>query len=437
MKKFLLIVSLLFFSNQLVAKSHRYNHKYNSDGYEKYWVQYSDNNSLLFRQISTQNKQCPIIKVDNISVKTIERIHEYNKEFQITVCQAEINNNQQHTISFKKLHLTTKIENINKISVLGDTGCITEGKALEQNCYKLEEYPFSEVAKNIGQNQSDLIIHVGDYFYSKEKCINDEKCKNRPYGDQLDTWKVDFLDNGTEFFYSSPVIFARGNHESCRRGGKGWFVMLDPSINFRKCSDFTDPYTIELKNIRFSMLDSTFAPDSKNKFNELSKIDKKNTINKYQEQIDFVLSKMNSDKQNALITHKPIFSKEFRPWQDGLLFEANYLINKVIDKSKYKNNLNNLELILSGHTHTGMLIEFKDKNYHFYQVVSGNGGAFLNNAYMLKQNDKYIFDKKIVNYFEYKDFGYSELYLNNKERIEKIEFFKYDGKLVKENKFYK
>ena len=56
---------------------------------------------------------------------------------------------------------------------------------------------------------------------------------------------------------------------------------------------------------------------------------------------------------------------------------------------------------------------------------------------MLKQSDKYIFDKKIAHYFEYKDFGYSELYFNNKEKIEKIGFFKYDGKLVKENKFYK
>jgi predicted phosphodiesterase len=430
MKNFLFIMFCLLFSNKLIAKNYEQN-------YEKYWVQYSDQNSLLFRQISTQSKQCPIIKVDNVNVKTQERIHEYKNEFPIKVCQAEIENNKQHLISFKNLNVTTKIENINKISVLGDTGCITEGKAFEQSCYKLEEYPFSEVAKNVEHSKADLIIHVGDYFYSKEKCINDDKCKNRSYGDKLDTWKVDFLDNGSKFFYSSPIIFARGNHESCKRGGKGWFTMLDPSINFRKCSDFTDPYTIDLKNIRFSMLDSTFAPDSKNKFNELSKIDKKNTLNKYQEQIDYVLSRMNTDKQNVLITHKPIFSKEFRLWQDRLLFEANYLINKVINKSKYKNNLNNLELILSGHTHTGMLIEFKNKNYHFYQVVSGNGGAFLNNANMLKQSDKYIFDKKIAHYFEYKDFGYSELYFNNKERIEKIGFFKYDGKLVKENKFYK
>jgi predicted MPP superfamily phosphohydrolase len=420
----------MFFSNGLLANADNAGEK----GYEKYWVQYSDNGSLLFRHISANDSKCPKIIVDKVDVQTIVRPHEYIEEFPVTVCQAEIDNQKPHNIVFKKLNIKTKISNINKISVIGDSGCITEGKILEQNCNRIEEYPFSEIAKNVQKMRPDIIVHVGDYFYSKDECINDDKCKKRPHGDRLDTWKVDFFDNAGQFFNDAPIVFARGNHEACSRGGKGWFTLLDPSINFKKCQFFTTPYTIEFSKFRFLMIDSAYASDSEEKFNELSAADKERTINQFNSQINETFSRMDNDKENIIITHKPIFSKEFRPWQQGLEFEANYLMNKSIDNSEYRNNLKNLKLILSGHTHTGMMIEYKDDGYHFYQAVIGNSGAFLNKANMLKSTDTKVFDKKIVNFFEHKDFGYSELLFGKDGVVSRFKFFKYDGKLIKDSK---
>ncbi len=402
--------------------------KKNNKNYEKYWVQYSEDNSLFFRYLTASlNKKCPTIIVDKNKIQTFERHHTLNESFPLKICQAEIDNIQNHKIQFKDLNISTKVSQIDKISIIGDTGCITWDGKLEQKCNVLSEYPFSEIARNVAKNEADLVVHVGDYFYSKSKCVKEKECFGRPYGDKLDTWKVDFLDDAEVFFKKKPILFTRGNHEKCLRGGDGWSVILDYSRDFRKCSTYTKPHSTEFEKFRFLVVDSAEAEDSLIKFKKINKDEQKEQLKSYISQFNELARFIKNDKENILVIHRPVLSKEVRPWERELKkHDINYVLNYAIQHSDFKKVFPQIKMILSGHTHTGMFFELKNKNHSLYQIVSGNSGAFLNNTTMVTRNKK-IFDYKIKDQEQYKGFGFSELFLKN-DKTEKIKFYDYWGK---------
>ena len=407
-------------------KINRNNKKNNN--YEKYWVQYSDNNSLFFRYLTTVlNDKCPFVFIDKEKIQTIERIHPLIENFPMKICQAEIDNNQNHNIKFKDLDVSTKISSINKIDIIGDTGCITD-KHIEQKCNVLSEYPFSEIAKNIASSDSDLIVHVGDYFYSKSKCMKLKECFGRSYGDKLNTWKVDFLNDAEIFLKKTPVLFTRGNHEKCSRGGDGWSVILDSSKEFRECSTYSAPYSIEFEKLRFLVIDSAEAEDSSVKFKKIHKAERHNQLNSYISQFNELAKYVKNDKENILVIHRPVLSKEVRPWDKEIkTHDINYVLNYAIQHSNFKKVFPQIKMILSGHTHSGMFFELQNKNHHVYQIVSGNGGAFLNKTSMVMNNKK-VFDYKIKDHEQYKGFGFSELFLKN-DKFAEIKFYDYNNNI--------
>ena len=94
------------------------------------------------------------------------------------------------------------------------------------------------------QFQPDLVVHVGDYFYRDTTCKpglnnfgagqNNSDC-NTPtspayvaWGDVFDSWNSDLFFPGQTLLATAPWVMVRGNHESCGRGAKGWFAMLEP-----------------------------------------------------------------------------------------------------------------------------------------------------------------------------------------------------------------
>src|SRR5207344_1908266 len=119
-------------------------------------------------------------------------------------------------------------------------------------CNDAVAWPFGQVVAAAAAAQPDLVIHVGDYHYRENACPdNDAGCAGSPWGYGWDTWDADLFTPARDLLAAAPWIFVRGNHESCNRGGQGWWRFLDfrPRLAGRDCNsasedelgDYSDP----------------------------------------------------------------------------------------------------------------------------------------------------------------------------------------------------
>src|SRR5205807_7063136 len=63
------------------------------------------------------------------------------------------------------------------------------------------------------------------------------------------------------FLPRAPWVVVRGNHEVCRRGGVGWFRLLDPYPARPDCIDRTEPYRLSLGGQGLLLFDGADADD--------------------------------------------------------------------------------------------------------------------------------------------------------------------------------
>ncbi len=145
-----------------------------------------------------------------------------------------------------------------KIVVIGDTGCrLKKSDNAYQACNDSTQYPFARIASAAAAWKPDLVIHVGDYMYRENSCPNGNiGCAGSSWGYGWDAWRDDFFNPAGALLKASPIIVIRGNHESCKRAGQGWWRLVDPRpYEFaRDCNDasnddigdYSDPYSIPL-----------------------------------------------------------------------------------------------------------------------------------------------------------------------------------------------
>ena len=145
---------------------------------------------------------------------------------------------------------------VRRIVVIGDTGCRLKGKEF-QDCNDPQAYPFARVAASAAAWKPDLVVHVGDFHYREDPCpAGRPGCAGSPYGYGWDAWNADFFAPARTLLAAAPWVLARGNHESCSRGGQGWWRFLDahaydPAANcddpaMDERADYTDPYAVPL-----------------------------------------------------------------------------------------------------------------------------------------------------------------------------------------------
>jgi hypothetical protein len=143
-----------------------------------------------------------------------------------------------------------------RIVVIGDTGCRLKGKDF-QDCNDPQAFPFAQVAASAAAWKPDLVVHVGDYHYREDPCPADRPgCAGSPHGYGWDAWNADFFVPGKALLAAAPWVLARGNHESCARGGQGWWRYLDPhplqagatcdDPAGDAVADYSDPYAVPL-----------------------------------------------------------------------------------------------------------------------------------------------------------------------------------------------
>jgi predicted phosphodiesterase len=345
------------------------------------WLQLTSAGHVTARAIASGN--CPQISVDGRVVDMVARsaadarTRNAPPAGQRLVCELDVSSAQ--TVEIHGAKLPMPVGAPRRIVVLGDTGCRIKtdaatgaggdedegGKTKVQDCNDSAQWPFESVAKAAAAAQPDLVVHVGDYVYRESQCPADHErdCGDSPSGDNWETWKADFFDPVRALLGAAPWIFVRGNHEICKRGGKGWFYYLD-SGHYTKdgqCIDASPPYLVQMGHFQAWILDSSSAADVNPSADAVSTF-----VSQFQQAAAARLS------HAWLISHRPVWAVKAGEKGDR---KALRTLNATLEKAWDKQPISGVDMVVSGHTHLFELLGF-DAPFP-PQLVVGNGGTNL------------------------------------------------------------
>jgi hypothetical protein len=260
------------------------------------WVELGANNQAIAR-LNTPYLACPSITIDGVTSPMNLRvgpatipIRPSNSDpvigpttvntkasvFTTTTCELNIPSGAMvATVAGKKLPLPKA--NPQRIVVLGDTGCRMAIGNAWQACTDPSlwptQWPFALISSIAANMKPDLVVHVGDYHYRDNPCPSDQpQCAGSPWGYGSDVWDADIFQPAAPLLQAAPWLMVRGNHESCNRGGQGWYRYLDPNpySATKNCNDpandnvgnYNDPWALNLADTQFIAFDSSNAAKS-------------------------------------------------------------------------------------------------------------------------------------------------------------------------------
>jgi calcineurin-like phosphoesterase family protein len=325
----------------------------------------------IARAVVADAAGCPAATIDGQQQSMTVRASP-DATFPVLVCELPIpSGTKSATVEGSALPLP-KAE-LKSIAAFGDTGCRLkaakgsasgtgkgdadddqEGKF--QNCNVPSAWPFAQVAASIAAAKPDLVIHVGDYLYRESACPpRDQGCARSPHGDDWPTWKADFFAPAAPALRAAPWIVVRGNHETCRRAGAGYFRLLDPTpANAAPpCIDLIPHYTVTVGEQTFIVLDSSDAADA-------CPCDAARYAAEF--------SSMRAKAGTWLVSHRPVWG--FRPHRKT--------INESLQQAlaAWGGKLpDGIALAVAGHIHVAEVLSFADKRSP--QFVLGTGGTLL------------------------------------------------------------
>jgi predicted phosphodiesterase len=320
------------------------------------WVEFGTDNDLQIRVVLSPGvAACPAVLADGRGIDARQR-SAADDSFPVTVYSATVPL-QTAQLSVGGVALPTVPTAINRIVVIGDTGCRIEG-ITAQNCDDPEKWPFPVVAKDAAKSKPDLVVHIGDYYYREDPCPADKSgCAGSPHGDNWAAWKADFLDPAAPLLQAAPWVMVRGNHELCRRGGKGWIRLLDPRADTVDCADMSPPYRVSIGRMNLLVFDGADADDFKTDANKVAG---------YAGQLAQLLA--NAPPHSWLVTHKPVWALA----QGNL---AGMTLNLTEQAAIAGHTPPGLDLVVSGHLHDFTSYAFGSQRPG--QLIVGVGGDNL------------------------------------------------------------
>jgi hypothetical protein len=253
-----------------------------------------------------------------------------------------------------------------RIVVIGDAGCRLEEGDPIQDCNDPSAWPFARVAASAAAWQPDLVIHVGDYLYRESPCPPKvAACAGSPWGDNWAAWQADLFRPAAPLLRAAPWVFTRGNHEVCSRGGEGWFRLLDPRPYPAACEEYTEPYAVDLGDLRLVVLDSAQANDFTARPDQ---------VEVYRAQFARVAEL--AGPNTWLVHHRPLWAigQSSRDLTPAGLFRTNPTLQAASDNRLPAG----IQLVLSGHIHIWEALTFADDRPP--QLVVGNAGTSLDPA---------------------------------------------------------
>lgn len=306
------------------------------------WIEMGPAGFIVARVVTTQSS-CPSIALGaqpmSMQVRALP-----SPDFPIRICETMIpTGTKAATIEGQPLALPRTTPQ--RILVIGDTGCRMKAPSSFQACNDPNAWPFAKVAKSAATWKPDLVIHVGDFLYREAACpATMPGCAGSPWGDTWPAWDADFFTPAASLLQTAPWIVVRGNHESCSRAGKGWFLLLDPHPLPEFCRNVTEPYPVETGRQQFLVMDS-------------AAIEETGAVAESQ----FAALRNMASPNAWLLTHRPL----------GQLDAVNAMPQTALDNRLPPT----VQLVLSGHAHLFGVFTLPDN--HLTQVVVGNSGAAL------------------------------------------------------------
>lgn len=324
----------------------------------------------IARAILTRTSRCPTIRIGRATRRMSVRAKP-DGAFPVLVCETLIPRGTT-SAAIGRRNLPLPKRSLARVVTLGDTGCRVEapekGKPGDghdepgqyQDCNRAAKWPFAWVSKAAAARRPGLVIHVGDYLYRESPCPRRDKgCAETPYGDNWRAWRADFFVPADRLLSAAPWIMVRGNHESCKRGGLGFFRFLHPELARHHrppaCTDFLAPYALTIGGKPFIVFDSSRADDSC----------RNGPCDSARYAAQF--ASLKPARGTWFLSHRPV-------WGIGRTFTLNKTLQQALKASDGKLP-KGIDLALSGHMHMFELLSFADRRAP--QLIVGNGGTLL------------------------------------------------------------
>jgi predicted phosphodiesterase len=319
------------------------------------WVELGADGLLSVRTAVVPGDACPTLTADGATLAMLPR-GEPDPAFTVKVCEARAPA-ATASLAVAGVALPTLPATVRRIAIVGDTGCRIAGKAL-QDCNDPQAWPFPAIAREAAATRPDLVIHLGDYLYRESACPAERAgCAGSPHGDNWPTWRADLLDPAAPLFAAAPWVVVRGNHEICRRGGPGWFRLLDPYPGRPDCIDRTEPYRLSIGGLELLLFDGADADDF------LAPPDK---VAAYADQFARLLADV--QPHAWLLAHRPVWAMAQA--------ELSGVTTNLSEQAAIRGHIPAaLDLVLSGHLHDFISYEFGPERPA--QLIVGTGGDTL------------------------------------------------------------
>jgi hypothetical protein len=327
------------------------------------WVQYAAD-GLEVRALTTE-ASCPAAAIDDAPAAMGVRAAP-SPEFPVLTCALQLPAARPAALPGRPVVTVAGVpmalpgSRPNRIAVIGDTGCRLKNFAV-QACNDPTQWPFRLIAEVIAQLKPDLVIHVGDYQYRETPCPpGNLGCGGSPYGDGWSAWRADFFAPADTLLRVAPWVFTRGNHEICRRAGRGWSRALDPYPfdSGRGCNGTGRPFAARLGGLALAVMDVSSARE---------------------DAIDDAQASFFRAQYRALadLLHEPAWIVQHRPiWAPFRIIDGKPVGgNKMLAVAAADTIPREVALILSGHHHLFQALSY-ERNLPA-QIVSGHGGDSL------------------------------------------------------------
>jgi hypothetical protein len=268
---------------------------------------------------------------------------------------------------------------VNRVVILGDTGCRISIGNPYQACGDPSQWPFPVIAQAAAAMQPDLVLHVGDYQYRDNPCPpGNTACAGTPWGYGSDTWMADFFTPAAPLLAAAPWVMVRGNHELCNRAGQGWYRYLDPnpydSTGVKTCNDpandnagnYNDPWSVSFGDTQFVVFDSSNA--SKSAYNPPAQ-------QPYTSELSEAAALATPSFFNIWAVHHPIlgYSAANPPAIGNAGLQS--VMRAAFPGNYYPPNVG---MAIHGHVHDFQALDFASN--HPATFVAGNGGDNLDTA---------------------------------------------------------
>ena len=308
---------------------------------------------------ATLQPRCPVLNVDGEPTAMQVRAAA-DAIYPVTLCQLSLPAGARRaTLGGAALPLLKGPPQ--RILIFGDTGCRIKD-ALVQDCNNPRLWPFAQVVRRAAAHHPDLVIHVGDYYYRETPCPAANKaCAGSPYGDNWATWRTEFFTPARPLLASAPWVFVRGNHETCSRGGRGWFRLLDAGAQPLPCPSTAAPFTVNLGDLNLYVLDSGSAEDSSAP---------PDLVARFGGELNALAGEMTHGK-GWILTHRPFWG--LAPIARlGPIGPIEAPLNKTEQTAVQGRDLSGVQMVVSGHIHHFSAYSFGPGRPA--QLISGAGG---------------------------------------------------------------